>query len=816
MMKASRLGVLVAVLLASSSTAQCGGTVKGQTKATSKNAPAPAPQAFVAPLSSAKHAPSIEFIGRLGRQRSIFEMDMMMPVVQRRDGLLFMDMRGQMDSLKNKEGNLGIGYREMIQKSVILGGYAYGDMRLTRRQNRFLQLTVGGEVLNLFNLFDLRGNAYFPQKKKFHISGADTARYLGNGIVTSTQYEQAMSGFDGEVGLLIPMPGLDVEPRIYVGSYRFKSQSVSKIQGYKGRFELRVYNIANQGSRLTLGVEASRDRLRRLQIFGILGLKLPMQFLSEGPVPKGLQRRMMDYVVRDVDIVTSDVAVSAPGQALRSDTKSPWKLVHVDPDAAVGGDGSVEKPYSNLSDMTFGAGDVIVLHKTGTSTLTANATPINLLDNNKVWGDRVSHAIVDSRDGRQYVVMAGSANVQAINQNPASPTIFMANNANVELSGFDFVNTVGGTDTKCFSAVSDTAGTYHVNISDVNVTTNIANANLVSAFYFESQGAGVFLNPTMARVNYQNTIASNNNIGVKIVSTAANAKTTLNASYLNFQTVDLGGSTSYGVLTAIDNGGEVVVNDNGGSVYKNWTYGIFVDKANNAADKITVSVSGAQFTTGANGMSGLHLSRLANMNLTQKVNLTVQGCMFNHAGAATRASIILDTTNAAINYGMNLTLNNNQFKNTTSTSSGIIVQGDLAGGTSQLAITATNNTFQGTAGGVGNAISFLGHGGVAASVGTIVLTSRGVNISGYDNAIGLGGSVQNMPALWLSLDFSSGDNIIGANTYSLNLSTAAGTGIANMAATYVRWNLGAGYVTNVLAGPNIAASGQFLKPIKQS
>lgn len=340
-MKKITLAACVASLALISTATQADSTVRGQAKATPMPATAAAASAPTASPVTAYHSPYAEFEAMPGNKRSIFQLDFMIPVYQMLDRMLFVDLRGMLDTKQAKEGNLGLGYRHIVNNSVVLGVYGYGDVRRTKARNTFAGGTFGVEALS--NFVDGRVNVYITGKKAKRIGkGVFDATFTGNTIQAMGLYEQAMNGFDGEIGLRIPTPGVNnLEARVFAGGYYFSRSGAKKVSGPRGRFEVRLLDLINPGSRLTLGVEVLHDKVRKTNVFGHIGIRIPLNWSSGGKAPQGLQSRLADKVYRDVDVVTTEpIKQPIPGATLNLN----GNVLCIDSGKQTGGKGTFEDP----------------------------------------------------------------------------------------------------------------------------------------------------------------------------------------------------------------------------------------------------------------------------------------------------------------------------------------------------------------------------------------------------------------------------------------------------------------------------------------
>jgi len=265
----------------------------------------------------------LEFMGKPGTARSLGQADLFFPLAQDENDMTFFNVRGHVDfGSDNNEYNIGFGHRHMFDK-FILGAYGYYDHRFTDVGSKFNQVTLGLEVLS--ETWDFRANGYIPENKTETIldsANVEVVRLPHDQIeaqVTGVFHEKALPGLDLEMGYKLPMakhPGLNLfeDTRLFLGGYHFLgSGNYESITGPRIRLETRLHDIPGlgMGSRLMLGIETQYDNPRGSQTAGILSFRIPFgvgQARSSSPL-KGLDRRMMESVVRDVDIVASQADV---------------------------------------------------------------------------------------------------------------------------------------------------------------------------------------------------------------------------------------------------------------------------------------------------------------------------------------------------------------------------------------------------------------------------------------------------------------------------------------------------------------------------
>ncbi|MFO1057279.1 MAG: inverse autotransporter beta domain-containing protein [Dongiaceae bacterium] len=274
-----------------------------------------APGAGKALAQEAKWQPWLEAGGMVGTSHSFGDVDIFVPVWQDQTSLLFGDFRGTFSSQPTQEGNFGLGYRTQVDPSWILGGYGYFDIQNSENDNLFYQATLGLEALSVD--WDFRVNGYVPFNAGAQ-SVDSTSGHIeinGNTIGITTGRERPLYGFDGEVGWRLPVfPAEgDLDARAFIGGYFFTNSDVDTIAGPRGRARgaLRPGLLGVQ-SRLTINGEV-QGQPARYAAFGGLGSPILLGVVTGTPGSKlsPLDRRMVDRVQRDVDIVTEDYQ-SAP------------------------------------------------------------------------------------------------------------------------------------------------------------------------------------------------------------------------------------------------------------------------------------------------------------------------------------------------------------------------------------------------------------------------------------------------------------------------------------------------------------------------
>jgi len=272
----------------------------------------------------------IEFMGKPGTVRNLGQTDLFVPFMQDENDMSFFNLRGHIDDTENSEYNIGLGHRHIYDK-WILGGYGYFDNLKNENGNRFQQLTFGVEALS--EDWDFRLNSYFPRDKKKEVNRAPEVIIKNGKPVTKFFAERALRGLDFEVGRKIPLWG---DTRLFIGGYNFTGgKGFESVTGPRARIETRLYDLPYvwEGSRLMIGLESQYDEKRGHQTSGLISFRVPLGTGSPTKPLKGLDRRMLEPVVRDADIVLGNGVVEAP--ALHPNGKAYTKTVYMDSSSTV-------------------------------------------------------------------------------------------------------------------------------------------------------------------------------------------------------------------------------------------------------------------------------------------------------------------------------------------------------------------------------------------------------------------------------------------------------------------------------------------------
>jgi hypothetical protein len=476
------------------------------------------------PLPSGRLNLGIHF----GDQQTESFGDILVPVIQFESGLMFVNPRGTWNDSDGQEFNIGLGYRHLFpDRNIIIGGNLFYDLRNTSLDNTFNQFGCGLEFLSTW--VDARVNAYLPETGKKTADHYATATsktqeqgsywYAPTGqghLITQYGYdvtstydvktlqhyqisEQAMDGFDCEIGALLPIPVVTdfADVKVFAGYYDYNAHYGDDITGMKGRLEIKpmpsLYLDAAWfedrellGSKYSVGVRlsvpfdlASLSRGKNPFAGALDGFK-------PGPVKPPFASRMTEMVVRDLHIrsdmsdpeeVISDRRILE--KKMTSLDRKDFNLVlasgvtFVDDDNRSGvEDGSWENPYRQINTGVQSAIGTMVYVRDATQQYYENVV---LRDGLTLWG---SGALIYGQ-GARYL----GGIYPIVNGMGTGPAITLANN--VTVAGFQI--TQPDSPRPAFKEpAANVTGIYGKNVTGVSVRHNIISGSMESGVMLRS------------------------------------------------------------------------------------------------------------------------------------------------------------------------------------------------------------------------------------------------------------------------------------------------------------------------------------------
>lgn len=445
-------------------------------------------------------------------------------------GLLFVNPRSAMTDHDGEEYNFGIGYRQLLPKQkIIVGANAFYDYRDTG-YSTYDQWGVGFELLSSW--IDARINYYDPNDKKMVVgtqteietsqsekttSGwndpyADNHAVVQDFTVTRTlttltttrtyeQYEQALGGYDWEIGLRLPLPVKQetLEARVFGGAYDFNRDFGDDAQGWKARAELRVLSSLF----LDAGVYENDD-LTGSDWFAGARLSVPLDLakISQGRNPfataksrlnaesRDFSARLTEMVMRDPqirletskfmenpDLTTEDTSRTKTTQ--RKSYTLLGDVQFVDGDVSSSGDGTGQRPYATIqqgADNVFGDSNVYVYNASG-----AYQENVVLSAGTTLWGSGV---LIPGMNGKTF----GSGIAPVVDGMSMGPSITMANRTTVK--GFRVQNTDMGGPAQWvmtpFTHDISRVGVYGDGATDLTFLDNLVSGNTVGIQLLQS------------------------------------------------------------------------------------------------------------------------------------------------------------------------------------------------------------------------------------------------------------------------------------------------------------------------------------------
>lgn len=310
----------------------------------------------------------------------------------------FVDGQVTLNELQGVGYNLGVGYRwlhnsNMSQDAGRLAGVSlWSDGTSTDEGNFFPQ--IGLSLESLGDMWDFRANGYLPlgsQDQQGDFVATGQTGFQGNSIAELTQAVLNTSYAVAEAEAARRL-GSERDAWAFAGPY-FVGNDDDDAVGY--RLGVRGYAYPD----LLLQVAVSDDEIfntnATFSVTWFVG-RTRTDFQPACGVPDRLREPVMrnDYVALSQSFVTGGTALTNPdGTALR--------IVHVDSDAAPGGDGTFENPYDNLPDVNGAGsleGDIILAHALS---VFDGEVSTELKDNQRLLGEGngVEHTVATAEAG---------------------------------------------------------------------------------------------------------------------------------------------------------------------------------------------------------------------------------------------------------------------------------------------------------------------------------------------------------------------------------------------------------------------------------
>ena len=270
--------------------------------------------------------------------------------------IVFFEPRSLISSQDSAVANLGLGARfyDPFTRAVIGGGFWYDHDDMHFRN--YKQLSSSLEIL--FPSWEARANLYFPVGKQRHLLAEHTTllplpiyeqHYMLYGW-TDRQLETALSGVELEVGANIPrVEGL----RAFGGYYNFQAFGLN-VHGGKARLEYRINELLQASVELTTDNNFGNTGLFGVQLY--LPGRRPSGEPSESP-----SQRLLGLTERRNHAIVDRRWTNERHYLTHTNPGAPIMVYHVDDNAGLDGDGSIEAPFGSLTDGLEAAsyGDIV-------------------------------------------------------------------------------------------------------------------------------------------------------------------------------------------------------------------------------------------------------------------------------------------------------------------------------------------------------------------------------------------------------------------------------------------------------------------------
>jgi hypothetical protein len=660
-----------------------------------------------------------------------------MQVVTMDDTAAFFDGQVTMNESDGVGFNIGLGYRWMSYPDYAVMGRMEGfslwaDGTHTDAGNFFPQ--VGVSLESLGETWEFRANGYIPVGQREQVGAFKPTggfNFTANALNAATQATVDRSFYAGDLEVARRM-GPNRDAWAFAGPY-FVANDEEDSAGV--RVGVRGYAYPDLLLQFALSHDDVFDTNATFSIVWFVG-RTRTNFQPACNPADNFRRPVMrnDYVVLSHH-------KRAGGTPLSNEDGTQIRVVHVDSNAPAGGDGTVEHPFDNLTDVNAGGsqkGDIILAHSTSVFT---GESSVLLKDNQRLLGEGNNLELtVPTKEKGDVILPESSPGARAL----ARPMIVAAigdavvladNNevANFDMDGQNVTargiaagaSGAGNPDIHDMSIKNTTGDAVHLTPlsfvdvndtdNDTNTTETIIHGNVtIDKLTLDNIGGngvditGTNINVPQPDVTLQETIALSNitstngaGRGIAIRNTHDNHTTTLTGYTYDGGTTSQGGlqlddfkASFNGSNSTLRNGattgqGVQILGDSDGAMTftSSFTFanigGTVVDINGDAVDKINGDISFAAAITKTNNNTGHSIS---------VQNLGTDG---TNAGSATFAGDVTDTaqgilvqnnTGGTINLNGDLTLN-------TDTENAFVATG---GGTLNAA--GTNNTVRTTTG----------------------------------------------------------------------------------------------------------------------
>jgi hypothetical protein len=296
----------------------------------------------------------------LGRDDSIVPVQVM-PYLLFDPHFVFADVRLFVSTEGRVGGNLGGGYRFLDeQRGAWYGINGWIDVDQTSGEV-FPQLGLGLEAA--WSILEGRSNFYLPVGTRDQVleTSALNTRYSGHNILFDqhTITGQSLAGVDGEIGISLPIEALDraLILRGFVGGYHFANDNGDPIDGVRARSEVVISSSVITQLEYTSDDEYGQNLIVGVSIEGPWGEDHPgVEWRRPTPSPFRFVQRNYNVILDRTESTANDLMAINPA------TSQPYFVQHVNTNAASGGNGTIESPFTTYAPATGQTADIILVH----------------------------------------------------------------------------------------------------------------------------------------------------------------------------------------------------------------------------------------------------------------------------------------------------------------------------------------------------------------------------------------------------------------------------------------------------------------------
>ncbi len=371
----------------------------------------------------------------LGRDTGITPLELF-PHLISEDQILFGDFRTFVTNDGRLGGNFGAGWRFIEPTdNDMLGVSAWYDID-NSTGNTFHQLGLNLEARMAWA--GIESNLYLPVGDRNQILDRrlSNIRFDDHNILfdVASQSGESMPGIDATVSAYLPFDYLiDHQVQASCGWYHFRGDQRDDINGFKLQVDGNIVETVSAQVALT------HDKT-----FGTnTTVGLSWRFGSQGIPEADLNSQLKRFTDRNYNIIVSQqkesqLDVAAVNQA----TNANYTVQHVG--SGIGGDvGTSGDPWQRISEAQLAGGDVLFVHANATLT-----ESVVLQDGQYLFGEGVTHQLVDSRYGAFTLPTATSETTLPRLLNTPGTAITLADNTHVsgiriEQAGGDAISGIG-------------------------------------------------------------------------------------------------------------------------------------------------------------------------------------------------------------------------------------------------------------------------------------------------------------------------------------------------------------------------------------